>query len=106
MEGGDDYDPRIVNPTILEGIELVYNSLDKLVEFHVSNEPKSHLLDKMILLRTEKKSGVLSVLVFFEKSQKVSDAYNIKLLTQLKGPEFVGSKVGGRSITITKRITI
>jgi len=92
-EGGDDYDPKIVDPGIFEGIDLVYEAKNKLLSHHFSNQPKSHILGKYILVRTYVNKTPMSVILKVVDDVFIKKSYTLILTTQIKGVEFKSPQV-------------
>jgi len=91
--GGDNYNPNIVDPETFEGIDLVYDAKDKLLRYHFSNQPKSHILGKNILIRTYVNKKPMSVILKVIENVFLKKSYTLVLKTQIKGIDFKSPKV-------------
>lgn len=88
MLGSNKYDPKIVNPTALEGIDLIYNNRNKLAEQILIGRIK----DGDVVEVTAADGSNYHVIVKFDESTNDMSTYNLHLLTQIKGVDFYNKK--------------
>jgi hypothetical protein len=82
---GDLYDPRIVNPSTLEGLKLLKNNINYISEMLRDGIIKPN--NTYINFYT-RESEPYSMMVFFSKSISSPKIINIRLITQIKGVKF------------------
>jgi hypothetical protein len=79
---GKFYNPSIVNPDIFEGIELFFNSKDKINDFIDNSKNWIPLSSKFIIL----KSKTYQTIIELKKMDQGS--YRVIFITQIKGVPF------------------
>ena len=88
MESGKKYDPKIVNPKTLEGIDLIYNNRNKLAEQILIGRIK----DNDIIEISSADGSNYHMIVNFDKQYGKNPSYKLTLVTQIKGADFYGKK--------------
>lgn len=92
------YCPKLINPGTLEGVNLVFDASEKILDYHFSNPPKSHLIGKEILVRRYVNGVPMSVIIVVGRPKGTNkEKFEIFLKTQIKGVNF-------RSPNIDKKI--
>jgi hypothetical protein len=79
---GKFYNPSIVNPDIFEGIELFFNSKDKINDFIDNSKNWIPLSSKFMIL----KSKTYQTIIELKKMDQGS--YRVIFITQIKGVPF------------------
>lgn len=87
-EKGKHYDPKIVNPNTLEGIDLIYNNRDKIAEQILIGRIK----DNDIVEMSSADGSNYHMIVKFDKQYGKNPRYDLTLVTQIKGAQFYGKK--------------
>jgi hypothetical protein len=87
-EKGKHYDPKITNPSPLEGIDLIYNNRNKLAEQILIGRIK----DGDVVEISSADGSNYHIIVKFDKQYGNSPRYVLTLVTQIKGVEFYGKK--------------
>jgi len=87
-ETGKHYDPKISNPSPLEGIDLIYNNRNKLAEQILIGRIK----DGDIVEVSSADGSNYHMIVKFDKQYGKAPRYELTLVTQIKGVEFYGKK--------------
>ena len=87
-ESGKHYDPKLSNPSPLEGIDLIYNNRNKLAE-QISI---GRIKDGDVIEVTSSDGSNYHMIVKFDKQYGGSPRYELTLVTQIKGADFYGKK--------------
>jgi hypothetical protein len=87
-EGGRLYNPKIVDPDYLEGIDLIYNNRDKLAEQIMIGRIK----DGDLVEITAADGSNYHMFVKFENHYADMKDFELILVTQIKGTEFLGKR--------------
>ena len=75
-------DINVKNPSKTEGIDLLFNSKNKINDFIDNSSNWSPLQDKYVMLSQGDYSTILSI------TKELNKTYNIKFITQIKGTKF------------------
>lgn len=84
-ENGKLYDPRIVNPDTLEGINLIYRNRDYIADLIHKGTIST---DSTHINFFSRDLVSMSVIVVFDKDLSKKNKYKMTLVTQLKGVRF------------------
>lgn len=88
LPDGKLYDPRIEDPTIFEGIDLVYAAKDELTKLYFKYQKENNtLFGKNLLIKTYNPT-VFSVILGCERNSTYKKSVELLLKTQIKGVEF------------------
>lgn len=87
-EKGKHYNPKITNPSPLEGIDLIYNNRNKLAEQILIGRIK----DGDVVEISSADGSNYHMIVEFDKQYGNSPRYVLTLVTQIKGVDFYGKK--------------
>ena len=87
-ENGNHYDPKLSNPSPLDGIDLIYNNKNKLAEQILIGRIK----DGDIVEITSADGSNYHMIVSFDKQYGKIPRYSLSLVTQIKGAECYGKK--------------
>jgi len=87
-EKGKHYDPKLLNPSPLEGIDLIYNNRDKIAEQILIGRIK----DNDIVEVSSADGSNYHMIVKFDKQYGKNPRYELTLVTQIKGAPFYGKK--------------
>jgi hypothetical protein len=87
-EKGKHYDPKLSNPSPLEGIDLIYNNRNKLAEQILIGRIK----DGDVVEISSADGSNYHMIVSFDKQYGKTPRYVLTLVTQIKGAEFYGKK--------------
>ena len=85
---GKSFDPKIVNPEYLEGIDLLYNNRDKLAEQILIGRIK----DGDVVQITAADGSNYHMIVKFYSQHSDLENFKLILFTQIKGVEFFDKK--------------
>jgi hypothetical protein len=88
IEGGKHYDPKLSNPSPLEGIDLIYNNRNKLAEQILIGRIK----DGDVVEVSSADGSNYHMIVSFDKEYGKVVRYQLTLVTQIKGAPFYGKK--------------
>jgi len=86
--GGKQYNPKIVNPSTLEGIDLIYNNRNKLAEQILIGRIK----DGDVVEVTTADGSNYHMIISFDKQYGKNQRYELTFISQIKGAEFYGKK--------------
>jgi hypothetical protein len=88
--GGKKYNPKIVNPSPLEGIEMLINNKDRLAEEILTKRIKDRDEVEVIAIDGSK----LNLIVVFDYINKIKNIpkYTLHLKNQIKGDRFFQKK--------------
>jgi len=89
---GKSFDPKIVNPEYLEGIDLLYNNRDKLAEQILIGRIK----DGDVVQITAADGSNYHMIVKFYSQHSDLENFKLILFTQIKGVEFFDKKYGNK----------
>jgi hypothetical protein len=88
IKGGKHYDPKLSNPSPLEGIDLIYNNKNKLAEQILIGRIK----DGDVVEISSADGSNYHMIVSFDKEYGKVVRYQLTLVTQIKGAQFYGKK--------------
>lgn len=86
--GGPNYDPKIVNPSVSEGINLLFDNADKITE-QISI---GRIKDGDTVEISSKGTSNYQMIVKFDKQYGKKPVYKLHLTTQIKGVRFFDKK--------------
>lgn len=89
---GKSFDPKIVNPEYLEGIDLLYSNRDKLAEQILIGRIKD---GDVVQITAADGSNYHMIVKFFSQHSDLEN-FNLILFTQIKGVEFFDKKYNNK----------